>query len=515
MEEPKLEPTEELEEKDEYFQIINDNREGDEGVSKEEDVQNNYNVSFKNTKFPSNLQPTSNPNLVPRYIFPIEGNNYNPLYPAVSNSMPSYAVSQSFPSSTSGAPYLPRGSYAPIYRDSEYPSTEQPRTEFSYPNYGNEYARPPGMGSYSIAGPTNTYRYPYVQADSMYRYMSQPPRNSMGNYYIPPGNNNWPIPSYEQDNQYYSAANSNLRNMFRYQPVSSGTEYRPRAVSAPHSAFLENFRQKLTYAKKIEIEELKGHMLELSKDQFGSRDLQQRIQEDNREEKEIIYNELKPYLNELMTDAFGNYVIQMFVQYSPQKQRDELIASIIKNTKRLSFDMYGCRCIQKVLAVSNQEQCLAIVNELKDNVAECVESQHANHVLQKCIECLEAKEIGFLLNYIKENVVKMSCHMHGCKIMQKIVEKANVPESEAIMEEIIKKTVELAQNQFGNYVVQHVIEHGKLKHKEKIVLQLKDHLLFLSKQKFSSNVVERCFLFTDEKSREVLILAMLGKEGDL
>lgn len=514
MEEPKLEPTEELEEKDEYFQILNGNREGGEGLSKEEEVQDNYHTSFNSSvKFPPNLQPTSDP--IPRYTFPTEGNNYNPLYPAGSTSMPSYAVSQPFPSSTSGVPYLPRGSYAPIYRGLEYPPTEQPRAEFSYTNYGNEYARPPGMGSYPIARPANTYQYPYAQPDSMYGYMSQPQGNSMGNYYMPPRNNNWPIPSYEQDSQYYPGASSNFRNMPRYQPVSSGMEYRPRAVSAPHSAFLENFRQKLTYAKKIEIEDLKGHMLELSKDQFGSRHLQQRIQEDNQEEKEIIHNELKPYLNELMTDAFGNYVVQMFVQYSSQKQRDELIASIIKNTKKLSFDMYGCRCIQKALAVGSQEQRLAIVNELKDNVAECVESQHANHVLQKCIECLDTKEIGFLLSYSKENVVKMSCNMHGCKIMQKIVEKANLPEAEAIIEEITKKTVELAQNQFGNYVVQHVIEHGKPQYKEKIVLQLKDHLLFLSKQKFSSNVIERCFLFADEKSREVLIRAMLGKEGDL
>jgi len=78
----------------------------------------------------------------------------------------------------------------------------------------------------------------------------------------------------------------------------------------------------------------------------------------------------------------------------------------------------------------------------------------------------------------------------------------------------LKKAVELAQDQFGNYVVQHVLERGKDVHKESIFKVIRDQLMLLSRQKFSSNVVERCFLHANEKHREQLIMAMLGKEGD-
>eukprot|EP00826_Nyctotherus_ovalis_P012512 TRINITY_DN13316_c0_g1_i10.p1 TRINITY_DN13316_c0_g1~~TRINITY_DN13316_c0_g1_i10.p1 ORF type:complete len:519 (-),score=117.05 TRINITY_DN13316_c0_g1_i10:167-1723(-) len=444
-----------------------------------------------------------------------------PLYPPASAGRPQYApLRRPFAPPASSIPsYLPQGNYQPVYPGSEYLSqtAEQPRAEFSYPNYGREFAKPPGIGTYPMsAAPANTYAYPYAQADSMYGYVPRAPRAPK--YYMPPRPGDWSLPSYKQSDQYYSGPSSlRAMNAPRYQPVdyrNQAAEYRPRAVSAPYNAFLENFKQKLTYAKKMDIEELRGHMLELAKDQFGSRHLQQRIQENVPEEKEIIYKELKPYVSELMIDAFGNYVIQMLIQYGLPKQRDELIAAIIKNAKHLAFDMCGCRCMQKALSVGNREQSVVIVKELKDNVAECVENQHANHVLQKCIECLNGEEIGFLLEYARENVMKMSCHIYGCRIMQKVVEKLEVPETEVIIGEIIKQVAELSQNQYGNYVVQHVLQYGKPQHKEKVILHLKDQLLYLSRQKFSSNVIEKCFQFVDEKLRDQLLLVMLGREGD-
>jgi len=487
----KLSTTEEIEEKDEYFLPVNDNRDGGEGSSKEEWQESNQ-INF-NSK-----------SRTERYSFATEGENYTQLYPPA--SVPS--VSKSF--SSSAPPYFAHGNY--VYPRSDYMMRpiEQPSSELPYRNYGQEYSRPPGISTYST---TRLYSYPYNQPDTMYGY---DPRSTMENYYVPTRNNNWSLPSYEQGEQYYAGQPSTLHNVSQYQPVDYRVhEYRPRATIAPYNAFLENFKQKLTYAKKISIEELKGHVVELSKDQFGSRYFQQRIQENSPEEKEIIYKELKPKLNELMTDAFGNYVVQIFIQYGLPNQRNELITTIIKNTMKLAFNMYGCRCIQKALSMGTLDQRIAIVNEIKDNITACIESQHANHVIQKCIECLEIGKILFLLDYVKSNVRRMSCHMYGYRIILKIVEKVNAPEANVIIEEIAKSTVELSQNQYGNYVVQHVLDYGKSHHKEKIVIQLKDQILNLSKQKFSSNVIEKCFHSTDEKSRELLIHSMLGKEGDL
>lgn len=83
------------------------------------------------------------------------------------------------------------------------------------------------------------------------------------------------------------------------------------------------------------------------------------------------------------------------------------------------------------------------------------------------------------------------------------------------MAEVIKRAVELSQDQFGNYVVQHVFEHGKDMHKEAAMKVLKEHVVHLSRQKFSSNVIERCLQHASDKTRDQLIIQMLGKDGEL
>lgn len=445
------------------------------------------------------------------HLYPKQEEDYIPLYPKPLSSQTK--VSSENPTVP---PFFTHGGYMPPYTRPEYsqwPLVEQPQNEL-YPGYG-----PPGMGNFPrIVPPTSTYRYNYAQPEPIYRYSSQMQIRARNNYYIQPRNPDWCNFQYDSGNQYYPNTTSTFHgmNMPRYPQMGyqvPGTDYRPRAAPAPYNAFLENFKQKLTYAKKIDIEELKGHMVELARDQFGSRHLQQRIQGGIPTERKIIYDELKDSLNDLMTDAFGNYVVQIFIQYA-KEDCSEIVEEVIKNAKRLAFDMYGCRCVQKALEIGNAKQRLSIVDAIKQNVAMCVESQNANHVLQKCIECLDAAQISFLLDYAKGNVIKMSCHMYGCRIMQRIVEKANIPDAAPIIDEIIKKAVELSQDQFGNYVVQHVLEHGTSLHKDKVLKQLKDQLVTLSKQKFSSNVVEKCFQHAEAKSRDQLLLVMLGKDSD-
>lgn len=449
------------------------------------------------------------PRAEPNYTGQEDG--YIPLYPP--NSLQSQAHSSAPPESVLPPSYFSQGGYAPPYSMPEYTPWQAPKAPQAdiYPPYA-----PPGMGTFPRA---SAYRYNYPQPEPVYRYTPQVPRPSRTSYYPAPRNPDWRNYQYDPGSQFYPNVPPGLHgmNMPRYPhpnyPVA-GADYRPRATSAPYSAFLENFKQKLTYAKKIDIEELKDHMLELAKDQFGSRHLQQRIQAGIDSERKAIYEELKESLSSLMTDAFGNYVVQMFIQYTKGEDCIEIIEKVIEDAKRLAFDMYGCRCVQKALEMGTTEQRLAIISAIKENVAMCVESQNANHVLQKCIECLDPGQISFLLEYAKTNVVKMSCHMYGCRIMQRIVEKSSIPDSEPIIDEIIKKSVELSQNQFGNYVVQHVLEHGKSDHKDRVLKQLKDHIVVLSRQKFSSNVIEKCFQFAEAKSRDILLVAMLGKDTD-
>lgn len=185
-------------------------------------------------------------------------------------------------------------------------------------------------------------------------------------------------------------------------------EYKPRGTTptaaVPRNEFLEEFKQKLTYGKKIDLSELKGHIMELAKDQFGSRHLQQKIHESTQAEKQAIFDEIKDCAVALMSDVFGNYVIQILISEGAPEHRAALIEKIKGKVKDLSLDMYGCRCVQKAIETGTSEQKTALLDEIKPYVGECVDSQNANHVLQKCIEAVPVEQIAFILEYAKNNV---------------------------------------------------------------------------------------------------------------
>jgi uncharacterized protein YpbB len=78
---------------------------------------------------------------------------------------------------------------------------------------------------------------------------------------------------------------------------------------------LEDLRSKIQNGKKIEIRDIKDHVVECSMDQYGSRFIQQKYDVTTEEEKELIFSEILPEANSLMNDVFGNYVVQKLFEY--------------------------------------------------------------------------------------------------------------------------------------------------------------------------------------------------------
>ena len=349
--------------------------------------------------------------------------NYGPEEPLNDTTRQGYPAAARF-----GAPsglYPPYGAgYAPASRMGNYGPWSDPRPRQSnYPYPAMPAGRYQPYGGYETTAQYEPPSAPYYpQPQYMEQY--QRARQSLAAYYymqLHEAGSAWsagPMPGGYNGAHYAPGLAQPLQpNMmymqsgllppeYRYSEFPMPREHgdlRPR-VGQQRSDFLEDFKQKLTYGKKIELEDLKDHIVELAKDQYGSRHLQQKIQECTAAEKQQIFEEIKDQCIPLMSDLFGNYVVQMLMEKGEIEQRDKIIAKIQGTVPQLSFDMYGCRCVQKAIEVGTIEQKLLLLEEIKPRVADCVDNQHANHVLQKCIEKIPPEHIGFIFDYCTANV---------------------------------------------------------------------------------------------------------------
>ncbi|KAL5215828.1 hypothetical protein ABZP36_007229 [Zizania latifolia] len=256
----------------------------------------------------------------------------------------------------------------------------------------------------------------------------------------------------------------------------------------------------------VELVNVVGRVTEVSMDQYGSRFIQQKLEDASDDDREKIFPEILSNAIALTTDVFGNYVIQKFFEFATENQLSQLADKLRCHFLELSFQMYGCRVVQKVIEVVDLERKISIVGELKNSVLVCIADQNGNHVIQKCIECVPEDRIPFVIEDILKKIYLLCTHQYGCRVIQRVLEYCHDPATQsAVMDEIIKQAFDLTEDKFGNYVVQHVLQHGKPEERSSIIQKLSGQAVILSQQKYASNVVEKCLSFGTPDERDGLI----------
>ncbi|CAA2997202.1 pumilio homolog 4 isoform X1 [Olea europaea subsp. europaea] len=101
---------------------------------------------------------------------------------------------------------------------------------------------------------------------------------------------------------------------------------------------LEAFKNNKT--RTLELSDVFSHFIEFSRDQYGSRFIQQKLEIATVEEKMKIFPEIIPHALSLMTDVFGNYVIQKFFEHGTESQQKELASQLIGQILPLSTDVW-------------------------------------------------------------------------------------------------------------------------------------------------------------------------------
>ncbi|GAA27968.1 pumilio homolog 1 [Clonorchis sinensis] len=286
--------------------------------------------------------------------------------------------------------------------------------------------------------------------------------------------------------------------------VPSGTS---STLPTDRSRLLDEFRNgRLPW---LTLRDLTNHIVEFAQDQYGSRFIQQKLEQASAVDKTAVFREILPHAYSLMVDVFGNYVIQKFFELGTPEQKQILGQRIRGQVLTLSLQMYGCRVIQKAVESVPLDMQVAIIRELDGCVIKCVKDQNGNHVVQKCIESVPPEHLQFIVDSFTNNVQSISTHSYGCRVIQRILEHCTPEQTAPILAELHQHTESLVKDQYGNYVIQHVLEHGKTEDKSRIVDLIKGRVAELSVHKFASNVVEKAVANATRAERHSLINEVL------
>ncbi|KAG6004291.1 hypothetical protein E4U21_001188 [Claviceps maximensis] len=363
------------------------------------------------------------------------------------------------------------------YDPSFYPS------QYAYPNLPPQYAQAQNFLSiYAQAAPPS-FRHNMLPAATAY---NMPPVHSPYAHAL-------------------AATHSPAIHALRDQDPSKGVR----------SALLDEFRVSNKSAKRYELNDIFGHIVEFSGDQHGSRFIQQKLESAKSEEKDQAFREMEPNAIQLMKDVFGNYVVQKFFEYGDQVQKKVLAERMKGKVVDLSVQVYACRVMQKALEHILVEQQAELTKELEPEILRVIRDQNGNHVVQKIIELVPRQYIDFIMDALRGQVTGLASHTYGCRVIQRMLEHGTEADKMEIMTELHASAQILITDQYGNYVAQHVIQNGKPADRAKLIDLVMAQLLTLSKHKFASNVVEKCIEYGSAEQRTMIReqLTAVGSDG--
>ncbi|WFD35956.1 hypothetical protein MCUN1_002827 [Malassezia cuniculi] len=279
------------------------------------------------------------------------------------------------------------------------------------------------------------------------------------------------------------------------------------AVESEYSFGRTNsFRRTDIDLSAVKLEDLRGELSPLCRDQYGCRFLQKKLEEGVPAQCDMIFAETFPYFAELMTDPFGNYLCQKLLEHCTDAQRDQIVEVIAPDLVTISLNMHGTRAVQKTIDfLSTPKQTQAIIQALSRDVVTLIKDLNGNHVIQKCLNRLRADDNQFVYDAVAAKCVEVATHRHGCCVLQRCIDHASRSQRMQLVREITTDALTLVQDPFGNYVVQYVLDLKDTHYSEAITKQFVGHVCMLSVQKFSSNVIEKCIRVAQPETRNLLV----------
>ncbi|KAF8334308.1 armadillo-type protein [Cantharellus anzutake] len=284
------------------------------------------------------------------------------------------------------------------------------------------------------------------------------------------------------------------------------------SARGPSSQLLEDFRA--TRFRPWSLKDVKGHIVEFSMDQQGSRFIQTALDASSAEERRVVFDEIHPkHTLNLITDIYGNYVVQKFIERGTPTQKNLVVGAMETKIAKLSTQTYGCRVVQKAIECVATEQQDQFIRELNGFIIPITKDSHGNHVIQKLIERVDPERFPFLETF-RLHAFELASHPYGCRVLQRCFEFLSCISRAPLSEQLVRHAPELATDQFGNYVIQFVLETGDPGERAAIISRMKGRTIELSKHKFASNVVETALRKASSSDRQDIIAEIMTATPD-
>ncbi|KAF2722024.1 ARM repeat-containing protein [Polychaeton citri CBS 116435] len=348
---------------------------------------------------------------------------------------------------------------------------------------------------------------PYAQQPAFYGgYGVQMLNSNFGNMNL---GNGYPAQNVQGQSQWSNGFNASGGGYNNYGSLAQGNQTVAGAGRFPEKSSAQRRQQSEDASARfnsIRVQDLKGEIFNLCKDQHGCRFLQKKL-EDNDDSVNLIYEEVKGNIIDLMTDPFGNYLCQKLLECATIEQRTGLIQNAMPAMKTIALNQHGTRALQKMIEyIETPEQTELIIEALRNDVVQLIQDLNGNHVIQKCLNHLSSANAQFIFDAVGENCVTVGTHRHGCCVLQRCIDHASGLQKGELIQQITNNSFALVQDPFGNYVVQYILDLSEPAFTNPLCQGFAGSITFLSKQKFSSNVMEKCIRCADPAIRHDMIV---------
>lgn len=268
---------------------------------------------------------------------------------------------------------------------------------------------------------------------------------------------------------------------------------------------------------KLSIDDFRGKIVSLAKDQRGSKMLQDLIDSASRESIDGIFMEVIGEVGELMKDSSAKSVVEKLLKLISEEQTTQLVLMITRNQNSLAsicVDTYGTRLVQTLLErLTSQQQISIFMAALSPLALELTKETNGSHVIIHCLKNFSDEDNKYLLNQVADHCFSIATDKSGCCVLKYCVEYSSGETRERMVDEIIANALHLAEHPYGNYVVQNLLGLKVPEITHKLLRQLEGSYAALSCNKYASHFVEKCLKEFGDQYATKIITELLNSQN--